>query len=192
MKIFSTIMEYLRERQIPLIRYLHLVILFLVISQIIVSNFMAFTDAGKISDNSIEFYGTWLHITTGLFIIPVAIVFIIVTLKWHGFKYYFPYLSGNFVKLKTDIKQLMQLKLPEPGAYGIASVVQGLGLGALFLVLLSGLTWFLSWFYNMPWSNDAKEVHELLTGLIQAYIVGHGSMAILHIFFRSKLHKKND
>lgn len=76
MKIFRTIMEYMRERQIPLVRYFHLAILALVISQIIVSNFMEFTDEGGISDNSIEFFATWLHITTGLFIIPITLIFL--------------------------------------------------------------------------------------------------------------------
>jgi hypothetical protein len=60
---------------------LHLAILVLVISQIIVSNFMDFTDAGEISDNNIEFYGAWLHIITGLFIIPLALVFLTAVLK---------------------------------------------------------------------------------------------------------------
>jgi hypothetical protein len=187
MKIFSTFMGYLRERQTPFIMYLHLAILTLVLSQIIVSNFMEFTDSGEISDNTIEFYGTWLHIISGLFIIPITLVFITVLLKQNGFKYYFPYLKGDLSQLKSDINQLMKLELPEPSAYGIAAVIQGLGIGALFLVLFSGLTWFLSWNYNISWSSDVKETHEFLTGLVQAYIIGHGSMGVLHIYFRSKL-----
>jgi len=191
MKIFNTFMAYLRERQSPLIMSLHLAILALVISQIIVSNFMDFTDAGEISDNSIEFYGTWLHIITGLFIIPLALIFLTVVLRQRGFKYYFPYLAGDFSQLKKDVNQLMKLQQPEPAAYGIAASIQGLGLGALLLVLFSGLTWFVSWNFNLPWSDDIKETHEFLTGLIQAYIIGHGSMGLLHIFFSSKLQKKS-
>jgi len=187
MKVINTVMAYLRERQTPSVRYLHITILILVLSQILVSNLMKLNDAGEISTNTIEFYGTWLHIMTGLFIIPVAIIFLFIELKQHGFKYYFPYLSGEFSQLKNDIYQLMKLKIPEPNAYGIAAVIQGLGLGALFLVLFSGLGWFVSWNFNLPWSHDVKDVHEFLTGLIEAYIIGHGSMGVLHIFFRSKL-----
>ncbi|CCK76976.1 conserved hypothetical protein [Oleispira antarctica RB-8] len=190
MNIFKKIMEYLRERQLPMVRYLHITIIILVISQIIVSNFMGFTSAGDISPNTIEFYGTWLHILTGLFIIPIAFVFIIIELKQHGFKYYFPYLSGEVEQLKNDINQLLKFKLPEPNAYGIAAIIQGLGLGALFLVILSGLTWFIAWNANLSWSHDIKEIHEFLTGLIQAYIIGHGCMGILHIYLHSKS-KKN-
>jgi cytochrome b561 len=189
MKIVSTFMVYLRERQSPLIMFLHLAILALVISQIIVSNFMDFNDAGEISNDSMEFYGTWLHIITGLSIIPLALLFLGVVLKQRGFKYYFPYLTGDFSQLEKDINQLIKLQLPEPCAYGIAAIVQGLGLGALLLVLFSGLTWFLSWRYNLPWSDDVKEIHETLTGLLQAYLIGHGSMGVLHIFFASQLQK---
>ena len=191
MKIVETFMAYLRERQKPFVLYLHLALLTLVISQIIVSNFMDFTDTGEISDNIIEFYGTWLHIITGLSIIPPSLIFFGAVLRQRGLKYYFPYLAGDLFQLKKDIKQLMQFQLPEPAACGIAAIVQGLGLGALCLVLLSGLSWFLSWNYNLSWSDDAKETHELLTGLIQAYLIGHGSMGILHIFFRSRLQTDN-
>ena len=71
MKIMTIAMTYLRERQTAPIRYLHITIIILVLSQIIVSNFMDFNDAGEISTDGIEFYGTWLHIITGLFIIPL-------------------------------------------------------------------------------------------------------------------------
>ena len=175
MHIMHVAMNYLRERQPPAIRFIHIAVLLLVISQIIVSNFMGFNDAGEISTKGVDFYGTWLHI------IPIAIIFIIVELNAHGFKYFFPYLSGDFSRLKTDFHQLRQFKLPEPGDKGIASSVQGLGLGALVLVLLSGLSWFVSWRYNAPWADSVKEVHEFLTGLIQAYIIGHGCMGLLHM-----------
>jgi len=187
MKVVNTFMTYLRQRQNPLILFLHLAILALVISQIIVSNFMEITAAGEISDNIIEFYGTWLHIITGLSIIPLALIFLTAVLKQRGFKYYYPYLTGDLSQLKKDIKQLMEFQMPEPTACGLAAIVQGLGLGALYLVLFSGLIWFLSWQYNLSWSDDAKETHEFLTGLIQAYIIGHGSMGALHIFFRSRM-----
>jgi len=74
-------------------------------------------------------------------------------------------------------------------AYGIAAIVQGLGFGALTLVILSGLTWFLSWIYMAPWANSIKELHESLTGLFEAYVVGHGGMGILHLFFELKNQK---
>jgi len=182
-------LEYMRERQPPAVRFLHFTILCLVLSQIIVSNFMGFADNGDISRKTIKYYGTCIHIGTGLFLFPISFVFIYVELKCHGIKYFFPYLYGNFFQLKEDLKQLKQFKLPEPGAYGIAATVQGLGLCALTSVILSGLTWFVSWIYVAPWANNIKELHESLTGLIEAYVAGHGGMGLLHLFFQLKNQK---
>ena len=186
MNIIHVTLEYIRERQPPVVRFLHFTILCLVLSQIIVSNFMGFTGNGEVSKNTIEYYGTWIHISTGLSLLPIAFVFIYIELKRHGIKYFFPYFYGNFYQLKEDVKQLKQFKLPEPSAYGIAAIVQGLGLGALTLVIMSGLTWFLSWVYMAPWANNIKEFHELLTGLIEVYVVGHGGMGLQHLFFHLK------
>lgn len=179
-------LEYIRERQPPVVRILHITILCLVLSQIIISNFMGFTDNGEVRKKTIEYYATWIHISTGLSLLPIAFVFIFVELKRHGIKYFFPYFYGNFSQLKEDLQQLKQFELPEPSAYGIAAIVQGLGLSALTLVILSGLTWFISWIYMAPWADSIKEFHELLTGLIEAYVVGHGGMGLLHLFFKLK------
>ena len=189
MRIIQTTMEYIRERQPPAVRYIHFTILCLVLSQIIVSNFMGFTSNNEVSKNIVEFYGTWIHIGTGLCLIPIAFVFIYIELKRHGFKYFFPYIYGDFSQLKKDLQQLIQFGLPEPSAYGIASIVQGLGMGALTLVLLSGLTWFLSWVFMVPWSDSIREIHKLLTGLIEAYVVGHGGIGLLHLFMQFKNQK---
>jgi cytochrome b561 len=189
MHIIHITLEYLRERQPPVVRFLHITILCLVLSQIIVSNFMGFTDNGEVSKKTVEHYGTWIHIGTGLSLLPIAFFFIYIELKRRGIKYFFPYFYGNFSQLKKDLQQLKQLELPEPSAYGIAAIVQGLGLGALTLVILSGLIWFLSWIYMAPWADSIKELHELLTGLIEAYVLGHGGMGMLHLFFQLKNQK---
>jgi cytochrome b561 len=189
MHIIQITLKYLRERQPPLVRFLHITILCLVLSQIIVSNFMGFADNGEISKKTVEYYGTWIHICTGLSLLPITFVFIFIELKRHGFKYFFPYFYGNFSQIKNDLQQLKRFELPEPSAYGIAAIVQGLGFGALTLVILSGLTWFFSWNYMAPWANSIKELHESLTGLIEAYVVGHGGMGILHLFFELKNQK---
>lgn len=140
MQIIHVTMEYLRNRQSPAIMYLHIMVIFLVLTQLIVSNFIEFSDNGEISKNIIKSYGTWLHIITGILLAPFAITLIYFVIKAHGIKYFFPYFSGNYSKIKSDIHQLKQLKIPDPGAYGLASIVQGLGMSALLSVLISGLT----------------------------------------------------
>lgn len=181
MNIPTQVMQYLRERQTPLIRTLHITIILLVLSQILVSNFMGFSDSGEISSDAVEFYGTWLHIVTGILLIPIAITFLVVELRRYGFKHFFPYLSGEFTQLGDDIRTLLKFRLPEPASYGIAAIIQGLGLGAIFLVLSTGSLWFIAWNADLSWAHDVKELHELFTGLVEAYVIGHGGMGVLHI-----------
>ncbi|MFT6927128.1 MAG: hypothetical protein ACJAZP_002757 [Psychromonas sp.] len=189
MKIYNTVMDYMREHQTPLIRTLHMTIIFLVLSQIIVSNFMDVNRAGEISTNTVEFYGTWLHIILGISLFPVAIIFLTVELKRHGLKYYFPYLWREFTQLRNDISLLLKFKLPESSPYGLVAIIQGLGLGALFLVLFSGFLWFITWYVGLSWSYNLKDLHELFTGLIQAYLIGHGAMGVLHIYLYARAQK---
>jgi hypothetical protein len=176
--------NYLCERQPLLVRSLHLVILCLVLCQIMVSNFMGFGPHGQVSQIPLIHLGTWTHIVTGPSLFPIALGFILIELNRHGLKYFFPYLYGEFSRIKSDLRLLMRLDLPEPAPYGLAVVVQGLGMGALSLVILSGLIWFLSWRYTAPWAHGIRELHQSLTGLIEAYIIGHGAMGVVHIFFQ--------
>jgi cytochrome b561 len=183
-------LEYLRERQPPAVLVLHFIILCLVLSQITVSNFMGFTESGEISSRPLAFYGTWTHIGTGLFLLPAGFIFIFIELRRNGIQFYFPYVYNNFSQLKGDLQQLRRLELPDPNAYGLAASVQGLGFGALALVVLSGFTWFLSWIFAAPWAAGAKELHEALTGLIEAYVIGHGGMGVLHLVYRARSREK--
>ena len=72
---------------------------------------------------------------------------------------------------------------------GIAAIVQGLGFGALASVVLSGSSWFLSWIYGASWANSVIAIHIKLTGLIEAYVIGHGAMGILHLILQVKKQK---
>ncbi len=189
MRILHTVMQYLREQQPPVIMFLHIAVLLLVLSQIIISNFIELNN-GEISKHFIEYYGTWIHIITGIFLFPIFLIFAFLVIRNHGFKYFFPYLSGDYSQIKSDLRQLKQLRLPAPAAGGIASTVQGLGLGAVTLLLASGLIWFFSWRYGAPWSDIAIETHVWLTGLVAAYIIGHGGMGVLHIVYTARNQKK--
>ncbi len=183
MQIKQTIQAYLKERQTPVIRLFHIAVLLLVFTQIILSNFIDFNDNGTISLNVIEFYGTWAHIVTGLILVPLAVIFILIEFKKYGFKHFYPYLSGDNQQLKADFSQLKRRQLPEPENKGIAAIVQGLGLGAIVLVLLSGSIWFYAWTYGASWAENMQEIHGLLTGLVITYFCAHGLMGLWHIFY---------
>ena len=184
--MIHSVLEYMRSRQTPGIRYFHVIVFLLVLSQILVSNLIGFTSTGEVSRNTLQFYGTWTHICTGITLLPITIIFAFLLLKEHGFKYFYPYIFGDFNQLKSDITNLKKIKLPDAEAGGLAAIVEGLGLGAVFLALLSGLTWFLSWKYNAPWASDIKGLHGALVGLVVAYVVGHGCMGLLHVYLFSK------
>ena len=55
-------------------------------------------------------------------------------------------------------------------------------LGALLLVVLSGLIWFILWRNGSSFAGLALETHKNVTFLIELYLIGHGCMALLHFF----------
>lgn len=105
----------------------------------------------------------------------------------HGFEYFYPYLYDEISQLKSGINQIKSLEIPEPK--GLATIIQGLGVGALLLVALSGATLFLLWLYDSSLANDIKGLHKLFTGLVEAYVIGHGGMGLLHILIAYRGHK---
>ncbi len=186
MKMLNFIKKYFSDKLTPLVRYLHYLILVFVILQIIISNFIEVSSSGEIGQSVVEYYSTWMHISIGLSLLLLSIIFIIIELRKHGISYFYPYLRGNITQLKSDINQLRIKEIPEVSPGGLAATVQGLGLGALLLVVLSGTTWFLLWSYGLSLADDVKEIHELFTALIGAYVIGHGSMGLIHIFITYK------
>jgi len=187
--MLNFIKNYFCQKFTPLIRYLHYSILVLVLLQIIISNFIEVSDKGIIGHSIIEYYSTWIHVGVGLLLVLLALVFTAVELSKHGFLYFYPYLSGDFSQLTKDLRTLISFKMPESSPKGIAPIIQGLGLGALVLVAISGATWIILWTYDLPLTNDAKELHKLLTGLIEAYVIGHGGMGLIHVFITFKEQK---
>lgn len=186
MNVIRFIRQYFTERFSPLVRFTHYAVMLLVLSQIVVSNFMDISDDGKISSDFFVYYATWIHIITGLLLVLVATVFILAELKKYGLVYFYPWLYGDLTQFKLDLKQLKSLELPAVNAKGLVAMVQGLGLGALFLVVFSGLSWFILWSYHSPLADYVKEIHETLTGLIEAYIIAHGGIGVIHIFISYK------
>ena len=104
------------------------------------------------------------------------------SLTKRGFHYFFPYLWGDTEQLKKDVQASLRFKMVPPRPKGLATTVQGLGLGALLLVVLSGLIWFILWLNGSSFAGPALETHKNLSFLIELYLIGHGCMALLHFF----------
>ncbi|PIZ04251.1 MAG: hypothetical protein COY58_05250 [Gammaproteobacteria bacterium CG_4_10_14_0_8_um_filter_38_16] len=175
LQLMKAFWDYLGNLQSKMVRFIHISIAFLIISQIIVSNFMII----DYRTNRLNI-GTWIHVSTGFLIFILFFIFFILSIQKRGVSYFYPYLFNHFFQLKEDVLSLFKLKLPAVKPGGFAPIVQGLGFGALVLVLVSGLLWFVGW--NLNWT-DAKYIqswHKTLTGLVEVYIIAHGVMGIFH------------
>jgi len=182
MRVIKEIWTYFGQSQPLLIRVLHLLVILLVASQLITSDFVDLDHARRIGDSVSFDFGTWTHILPGLTLAVIATIFVLTELFRHGLKYFFPYVWGDLSQLKTDVRTLANRRLPETASGGLPAVIQGLGLGALTLTLLSGLSWFLLVQAGSGLAHAAIELHQMLTGLVVAYVIGHGGMGVLHIF----------
>ncbi len=92
----------------------------------------------------------------------------------------YPWFYGRFDILKQDLDSLLKLKLPETKPSGLAACIEGLGLLALLLALLTGGVWY--WFLSSNGPNDLLlSVHKLSVTFIQIYFFGHGTAALLHL-----------
>ena len=65
----------------------------------------------------------------------------------------------------------------------IQNAIERAGLGALLLVVLSGLIWFILWRNGSSFSGLPLETHKNVTPLIDRYLTGHGRLALLHSSF---------
>ncbi len=182
MRVFQDIWTYFGLSQSVFIRMLHFLVILLVISQLITSNFVKLGQVGHGGHFSAFSLGTWTHVLPGLVLAVIATIFILRELYTHGLKYFFPYAWGDFSQLKSDLQMLADRKLPPLAPAGLPAIVQGMGLGALGLTLLSGIMWLFFVLIGSNLAHTAIGIHEVLTGVVIAYLIGHGGMGALHIF----------
>lgn len=76
--------------------------------------------------------------------------------------------------------------MPESSPKWLAASIQGLGLGALVLVVLSGITWLILWWQDSALANKAKDIHKSLIGLIETYIMSDEIMGLIHFILWRK------
>ena len=157
-------------------KVLHFLILIWVLTQIISSNFMHVHP--DTLWGSINFMAKF-HIYSGLGLIPITIVFCYTIIKRRKLADLYPWLHGNFSQIKLDINIIRTLHLPKSHPAGLAATVEGLGLLALALALVTGSMWYLS-ASNCGISPLLLDIHKTSVGFIEAYFYGHGFLALLH------------
>lgn len=162
------------------LRRMHAALIVLVLLQALSSSGMSllfepFTEA------PLAFVSNWYHIFAGLCTVLLTVIMTAYSFSQRGLRRYFPYLWGDVLRIKKDLQDAMHGKIPSPTAGGLATTVQGLGFGALWLTVLSGFAWFwLSELGNDRVAGFALEMHEFSVNLLLLYFLGHGSMAFLH------------
>lgn len=186
----SLLWRFMGFFQKPYLRMLHAFIVALVILQILSSGIMHVSASGQIASSAFSWLASWYHILAGLLTVALSCLLTAYSLNHHGLRYFFPYLWGDTEQLKQDIQASLHFKIIPPRPKGLATSVQGLGLGALMLVVLSGLLWFLLWLADSSAAASAREAHKTFSGLVELYLLGHGGMALLHfVFWQRKTQK---
>lgn len=179
MNSLYSIWYFLGQYQTKSIRNLHIIIVLLVLAQIIISNWIKVTSSGLIP-NGYHFF-TYMHISIGCFLFILTTLLVITCFKQRGLFHYFPYLLGDLSQAKEDIKTLSKFKLPDSHTRGLAPIVQGLGLGALAIAIVTGVSWFIVWLFGFyPIAYNLENYHKTLVILIEIYLYAHGSFAVLH------------
>ncbi|WP_338148090.1 cytochrome b/b6 domain-containing protein [Morganella morganii] len=191
MNLIRKIWHFFGLYQSHKVRLLHCAVLIFVVAQIIISNWMKGTKSSVIPPVDWTYFFTWAHVTIGFCLFFITLILIVVCFHERGMRYFYPYLWGDVVPFKNDIKQLMKLKLPDSTPKGLASVVQGLGLGALSIVIISGMVWFFLWLQHSPSALEARSIHKSLTVLIEIYIYGHGGFGLIHFVLWYKKSKNS-
>ena len=159
--------KFLGFFQPPVLRFLHALVVCLIMVQVLTQLF----GLGAV------------HMILGLVLCVLGFGLVACGLGMRGPRHYFPYLWGDMDQLGRDVAAIRSGKLIiAPRPKGLACVVQGLGMGALSMALLTGLWWFRSWQMGDV-SHTAASLHSIFVWLLMAYAVGHGGMALGHFFF---------
>lgn len=174
--------KFLGFFQPPLLRSVHALIIALVVLQMLSSAGMHIRLAPTFSTAPTTFLFNWYHIIAGLCTAALAYFMMAYCFSQRGLRRYFPYLWGDTARIKADLRDSLQGKMPSPTAGGLATTVQGLGFGALFLTVFSGVIWFCLWTWsaNVTATHMALNVHKSVVNLLVLYFIGHGTMALLH------------
>ena len=184
----NRILDVLPHQDSRFFRYLHMLIAFLILAQIINSNLTHRKALGQFSLAGIV---TWLHIISGFATLMLGIIMLCWMLSQRGFRYYFSWLCLDFRGIRQDLRTLFSLRLPDAHPGGIAASVQGLGVVSLHAVAVCGGLWFVLITFdgaNASLAHQVLHLHKSLTLYIETYFWAHAAMGILHMFltFRSQ------
>jgi len=171
-------------------RLLHWGFATLIPLQLLSESFMKRPKLGRIRDDMQIFFFE-MHEWIGM----IALVLIIARIAWGfvgaegGWARLFPYatckgLKGLKEEVRTEIPGWFKGNIAAPGKESfVAGMIHGFGLLLVLGFAVTGATMF----YGMEESgkmtgfvHDAKELHEMMGGLLWVYIFGHVGMVVVH------------
>ena len=162
--------------QTPFLRALHALVVLFVILQLCSSALMAVTPDGA----SVT---AWYHLLAGMGLCALSLILAIYSLGRHGLKYFFPYLWGDVDQIRKDLAASLRGRMVAPRPGGLATSVQGLGLGALLLTAFSGLIWFCLWRDASSAAPAWRGGGVWAPGVGVGVLLGpRGGMALLHFY----------
>lgn len=176
----AALWRFLGFFQAPVLRVMHALVVIMVTLQLCSSLGMPGAPQHGVTVGTVGYLASSYHILGGLFLVVFSCVFTWKSFSLRGLKHFFPYLWGETEQLRKDIVTSMQFKIVAPRPGGLATVVQGLGFGALLLTVFSGFAWFALWRAGAPQAAQALTVHKSVVVLLILYFLGHGGMALLH------------
>ena len=160
-------------------KILHLLVMLWVLMQIITSNFMHVHSDTPWADINVVSH---IHAYGGLLLFPITLLFSWKIIKRRKISDIYPWLHKDISEIKKDIKTLSTFSLPEVRPGGLAATIEGLGLLALLLALVTGAMWYISASNgSLSFSPQLLEIHKTSVGLIEAYFYGHGLFGLLHL-----------
>ncbi len=181
-KEFALLWRFLGFFQRGALKVLHGMVAALIIIQILDGYGASISRAGVMGNGFFSRLASWWHIGAGSVLVVLGVGLAIASIKTRGFRGLFPYLWKDVTQLKKDISSFLKGQLPPPRPRGLAACVQGLGLGAILLAVLSGGLWLCLWLNNAPWQGCARWFHKEIVILVEIYAIGHGTMALLHFW----------
>jgi hypothetical protein len=190
-KLFILFWQYI-ERHFPnaALRYIHASLAILILFQIINSNLVHVSSLGSVKGGDIGEFGLWLHIISGILATLLTLVLCAFLLKTKSVKDFYPYLWGDFQQIKADGQQLLKRIWPDSHPRGMANVVQGLGVLALLGTEITAIIWLILWYQHWPLADTFRELHKFCTGWVEAYIIVHGSLALLRFVYEWRLGRR--
>lgn len=178
-------------------RLFHMALALTIIVQLLTSSWMTAPREDRQEDWLFE-----VHEYSGLLALFLATGFWLVLAMRRGgtpIGIMFPWFSAMRRQAAWDdlIALLQDIKILRPPKYHtenpLASAVHGLGLLLMTAMGTTGGLYFLAMFFGATedsWAHIAIDVHEVLSNLVWAYLIGHASLAVIHHYARHMNLKK--